>query len=83
MVLKRFNDLVDELAVWLGVPFELVACVAVEQSHSNIGGLWVLLVVLLLLLFLLWLFGAFFGGFRLESWVIGDGVVVFMERVIM
>ena len=30
MVLKRFNGLVDELAVRRGVPFEPVACVAVE-----------------------------------------------------
>lgn len=42
-----------------------------------VGGVVVVVTVLLSL------FGAFFGGFRLESWVIGDGVVVFMELVIM
>ena len=30
VVLKCFNGLVDELVVWQGVPFEPVACVAVE-----------------------------------------------------
>ena len=30
MVLKCFNGLVDELAVWQGVLFEPVACVAIE-----------------------------------------------------
>ena len=83
MVLKRFNGLVDELAVWQGVPFEPIACVAIEivvLKHRWIMGIVSGVTVVTVLVVVIW---GFLWRFRLESWVIRDGVVVFMERLIM